>query len=48
MQSYGVKFGMVNEKGNNNLINKYVVDQKTYMVSYPTVLVILGCKDDVI
>jgi hypothetical protein len=42
MKSLGVKFASVIEKGNQNLINKFVVDQKTHMVSYPTLLVLLG------
>lgn len=38
----GVKVGHVDEKGNRKLINDYVVDQQTHMVSYPKLKVFLG------
>jgi len=37
----GVKLGVVNEKS-SRLINDYVVDHKTHMVSYPKLKVFLG------
>lgn len=42
MEGYGLKFGYVDEKGNNNLVGKYVADPHTHMVSYPKIAVILG------
>ena len=42
MRDYGIKFGYVNEKGNNMLVGKYVADPHTHMVSYPKIVVILG------
>ena len=42
MSSSGIKFGYVNQKGNGNLVGKYVADPVTHMVSYPKVAMILG------
>ena len=44
LNSLGVQVGHVDEKGNNKLINDYVVDQKTHMVSYPKLKVFLGTE----
>ena len=41
LQKLGVRTGQVNEK-NNKLINDYVVDHNTHMVSYPKLKVFLG------
>jgi len=41
LTSYGVKLGHVTDK-QNDLINQFVVDHKTHMVSYPKMKVFLG------
>ena len=40
-----MKVGHVDEKNNQKLINKYVVDHKTHMVGYPKLKVILGDEE---
>lgn len=34
----------MDEKGSRNLVNDYVVDHKTHMVSYPKLKVFLGSE----
>lgn len=41
LQELGVSVGHVDEK-NHELVNQFVVDHKTHMVSYPKLLVFLG------
>ncbi len=41
MAEHGVKLGFVTDK-NNDLVDKFVVDHKTHMVSYPKLKVFLG------
>ena len=38
---HGVKLGHVTDK-NNNLVNRFVVDHSTHMVSYPKMKIFLG------
>ena len=41
LAEYGVSVGHVDEN-NHDLVNDFVVDHKTHMVSYPKLLVFLG------
>ena len=41
LAEHGVKLGHVGEK-NNKLVDDYVVDHATHMVSYPKLKVFLG------
>ena len=41
LSAQGIKIGHVQDK-NSKLINDYVVDHKTHMVSYPKLKVFLG------